>query len=172
MIHASRTLQSYVLLGEGINSGSHTYIHFWPHKDMEVLLEWGMSSMPGPPLRQHEHKRRYTPFTHPFILTRRMWKDDYDGQMIFGDLVGLKLPDICLTGEENTQKKLTQETCPGRGSNPLRDRRACYRLLHSGGQYCIVFININGTFFLVFLLILRHTASCMPVEKATNMKLT
>ena len=26
--------------------------------------------------------------------------DDYDGQMIFGDLVGLKLPDICLTGEE------------------------------------------------------------------------
>ena len=26
--------------------------------------------------------------------------DDYDGQMIFGDLVGLKLPDIRLTGEE------------------------------------------------------------------------
>ena len=57
--------------------------------------------------------------------------DDYDGQMIFGDLVGLKLPDIRLTGEEN----LTQETCPDRGSNPgpLRDKRACYHLLHSGG---------------------------------------
>ena len=25
---------------------------------------------------------------------------DYDGQMIFGDPVGLKLPDIRLTGEE------------------------------------------------------------------------
>ena len=24
--------------------------------------------------------------------------------MIFGDLVGLKLPDICLTGEENPEK--------------------------------------------------------------------
>ena len=24
-----------------------------------------------------------------------------DGQVIFGDLGGLKLPDICLTGEEN-----------------------------------------------------------------------
>ena len=32
--------------------------------------------------------------------------DDNDGQMIFGDLGNLKLPDICLTGEEN----LTQET--------------------------------------------------------------
>ena len=61
--------------------------------------------------------------------------DDYDGQMIFGDLVGLKLPDICLTGEEKPRKNLTQETCPDRESNPgtLRGKRACYRLLNSGG---------------------------------------
>ena len=31
--------------------------------------------------------------------------DDNDDQMIFGDLGGLKLPDICLTGEEKTPKK-------------------------------------------------------------------
>ena len=31
--------------------------------------------------------------------------DDYDGQMIFGDLVGLNLPDIRLTGEEKPRKK-------------------------------------------------------------------
>ena len=63
--------------------------------------------------------------------------NDYDDQMIFGDLVGLTLPDICLTGEEKPRKNLTQETCPNRGSNsgPLRDRRACYRLHHSGGLY-------------------------------------
>ena len=37
--------------------------------------------------------------------------DENDGQMIFGDLGGLKLPEICLTGEENLRKKnLTQET--------------------------------------------------------------
>ena len=55
--------------------------------------------------------------------------------MIFGEPWDLKLPDICLTGEEKLQKTLTQETCPGRGSNPgpLSDRRTCYRLLHSGG---------------------------------------
>ena len=29
-----------------------------------------------------------------------MMMDDYDAQTIFGDLVGLKLPDIRLTGEE------------------------------------------------------------------------
>ena len=31
--------------------------------------------------------------------------DDNDGQMIFGDLWGIKLPDICLTGEEKPQEK-------------------------------------------------------------------
>ena len=64
-----------------------------------------------------------------------MVMDDYDGEMRFGDLVGLKLPDIRLTGEEKPRKNLTQETCPDRGSNPvpLRDKRACYHLFHSGG---------------------------------------
>ena len=48
---------------------------------------------------------------------------------------GLKFPDICLTGEEKPRKNLTQETCPDRGLNPgpLRDKRAGYHLLHSGG---------------------------------------
>ena len=60
---------------------------------------------------------------------------DDDGQMIFRDLMGLKLPDIRLTGEEKPQKNLTQETCPDRGSNPgpLHDRHACYRPFHSSG---------------------------------------
>ena len=72
--------------------------------------------------------------------------DDNDGQMIFGDLGGLKLPDICLTGEETPRKNLTQETCPNRGSNPgpLRDKRACYHLLHSGGpEYMVTRIDIH-----------------------------
>ena len=64
-----------------------------------------------------------------------MIMDDNDGQMIFGDLGDLKLPDICLIGKGKTPKKVTQETCPDRGSNPgpLRDRRECYRLALSGG---------------------------------------
>ena len=55
--------------------------------------------------------------------------------MVLGDFGGLKFPDICLTDEENPEKNLAQETCPERGSNPgpLRDKRACYHLLHSGG---------------------------------------
>ena len=73
-------------------------MRFCPHKDMEGLPGWGISSMPRPAPRQNKHERRYTPFTHLFILTRRIWKDDYDGQIIFGDLLGLKFPDNCLTG--------------------------------------------------------------------------
>ena len=55
--------------------------------------------------------------------------------MRFGDLVGLKFDNIFLTGEEKSRQNLTQETCPDRGSNsgPLRDKIACYHLLHSGG---------------------------------------
>ena len=80
-------------------------ILFWPHKDMESLPGWVISAMPGPPPRQHKYERHYTPSTHPFIPTRRIWNNDYGGQMIFGDLVGLKFPDICLTGEEKPRKK-------------------------------------------------------------------
>ena len=44
--------------------------------------------------------------TSKVIGTRNeMMMGDYDGQMIFGDLVGLKLPDIRLTGEEKPWKK-------------------------------------------------------------------
>ena len=40
------------------------------------------------------------------------------------------------------EKNLTQETCPDRGSNPgpLRDKRACYHLLHSGGLIFILWM--------------------------------
>ena len=41
-----------------------------------------------------------------------MIDEDNDGQMIFGDLGGLKLPDICLTDEEKPRKNLIRETFP------------------------------------------------------------
>ena len=37
-----------------------------------------------------------------------MIMDDYDGQMIFGDFEGLKLPDICLSDEEKKNPKKPQ----------------------------------------------------------------
>ena len=71
--------------------------------------------------------------SHPNKANMEWW---LHGQTIFGDLGGLKFPDICLTGEEQPRKNLTQETCPDRGSNPgpLRYKRTCYHLLHSGGR--------------------------------------
>ena len=41
-----------------------------------------------------------------------MIEDDDDGQMIFGDLGGLKLPDICLTGEEKPRKPSPRKLVP------------------------------------------------------------
>ena len=123
------------------------HIHtFWPHKDTEGFPGWVISPMPGPPPRQHKHERQDTPGTHSFIPTRRKCNDDYDGRMIVGDLGGLKCPDISLTGGEKPRKNLTRETCPDHGSNPgpLRDKRACYHLLHSGGPHIpLVLIEFN-----------------------------
>ena len=89
-----------------------------------------------------------------------MGMDDNDDQMIFGDLGGLKLPDICLTVEEKPRKNLTQETCPDRGSNPFTifnklKSRGNTRDSHSGGpgfksrgrptwlRFLVVFFNLK-----------------------------
>ena len=56
---------------------------------------------------------------------------------MFGDLVGLKLPDIRLTGEEKTPKKTSPRKLVPTGN---RTRARCvtsahfYRLDHSGGR--------------------------------------
>ena len=126
MTHAARAPQSHDLPGVGIKLWI-TDILFWPHKDMEGLPGWVISPMTGPPPRQHKHERQYTPSIHPFIPTRGIWNDDYGGQMIFGDLVCLKFPDICLTGEEKPRKNLTQETCPDRD----RTRARCVTSAHA-----------------------------------------
>ena len=81
---------------------------------MEGLPGWVISPMPGPPPRQHKHGTQYTPSTHSVIPIRRICNDDDDddGQMIFGDLGGLKFPDICLTGEEKTRKTSPRKLVP------------------------------------------------------------
>ena len=54
-------------------------------------------------------------------------KEDYDGQMIFVDLVGLKLPDICLTGEEKPEKTSPRKLVP----TGDRTRARCVTGAHS-----------------------------------------
>ena len=41
-----------------------------------------------------------------------MMMDDYDDQMIFGDLVGLKVPDIRLKGGEKPRKTSSRNLVP------------------------------------------------------------
>ena len=113
--------------GRELNYGSHTYFFFWPHKDMEGLLGWVISQMPGPPPRQHKHERQYTPSTQSVIPTRRIWDDDYDGQMILMDLGGIKFPDMCLTGEEKPRKTSPRKLVP----NGDRTRADCIPGVHA-----------------------------------------
>ena len=43
---------------------------------------------------------------HTFILTSWIWKDDYDGQMIFGEPVDLKFPDMSYMWRKTSPRKL------------------------------------------------------------------
>ena len=75
MTHATWALQSHDLSREGIHFGTHNT--FLTTQGYGGPPGWGINSMPRPPPRQHEHKRRYTPFT----LTRRIWMDDRPNDM-------------------------------------------------------------------------------------------
>ena len=98
-----RPYRTTTCLERGLNSGPHTFFFFDHTRTWSASPDEESAQCRGPPPRQNEHERRYTSFTHPFILTRRIWKDDYDA--VFGDIMSLKLPKICLTGEENPRDK-------------------------------------------------------------------
>ena len=62
-------------------------------------------------------------------------KDDYEGQMVFGECLGQKFPDICHTDEEKLRKNPLRKLIPTgdqarahcvRSTNITRD--------HRGGQ--------------------------------------
>ena len=53
--------------------------------------------------------------------------DDDDGQIIFGDLMGLKLPDVSLTCEEKPQKTLPRKLVPSGD----RTRTHCMTGMHA-----------------------------------------
>ena len=111
MTHAARALWSHDLSGEEIKLWiTHilfltTQGHAGPPR-MSDQLNAGATS---------EDSTNMTHTTHP-AHTHLYQQGEYG--MIFGDLGGLKFPDICFTGEEKPRKNLTQETCLDRGSNP------------------------------------------------------
>ena len=67
-----------------------------------------------------------------------MMMDDYDGQMIFGDLVGLKLPDIRLTGKEKPRK-----TSP-RKPVPTGDRTGAYCVTSAHATTCSTAVDVGA----------------------------
>ena len=59
-----------------------------------------------------------------------MMMDDYDGQMIFGDLVGLKLPDIRFTSEEKPRKASLRKLVPTGDRTRARCVTTAYATVH------------------------------------------
>ena len=82
--------------GRELNYGSQTYFFDHTRTWRASLDEWSAQCQ-----GHLQDSTNMKDSTHSVIPTRRIWNGDYDDQMIFGDLGGLKFPDICLTGEEN-----------------------------------------------------------------------
>ena len=117
----------------------------------------------------HTWKTMHTKHTlsHPKKANMEWWLRRPND--IRGPWGGLKYPDIYLTDEEKPEKNLTQETCPDRGSNPgpLRDKRACYHLLHSGGRSPYI-IKLN--WFLTLIILTSVTTEAIGNYNETYMK--
>ena len=73
-----------------------------------------------------------------------MIEDDNDGQMTFGDLGGLKLPDICLTGEENPEKTSPRKLVPTGDRTWAR----CVKGVHAAAWHTAVDSSGNTSKFL------------------------
>ena len=86
--------------------------------------------------------------------------DDNDGQIIFGDLGGLKFPDICLTGEEKPRKTSPRKPVPtgDRTRGPLRDRRAC-TTVPQRWTIIIIIIIIIIVIIIINSIIINHQCS-------------
>ena len=125
--HAARALQSRDLSGEGIKLWI-TYILFSDHTRTWRASpdEWSAQC------RGHLRDSTNMKVIHTNKANIEWWlrrPNDIRGSW------GPKVSWLLSYSEEKPRKNLNQETCPDRGSNPgpLRDKRACYHLLHSGG---------------------------------------
>ena len=108
--------------GRELNCGSHTYFFDHTRTWRASPDEW--SAQCRGHLRDSTNMKDNT---HSVITTRRIWNDDYDGQMILGDLGGLKFPDICLSGEEKPRKTSPRKPV----STGNRTRARCVTSAHA-----------------------------------------
>ena len=82
---------------------------------------------------------RYTPFTHPFILSRRIWKDDYDGKWYSGTLWAWSFPTFVLQVRKHLEKTSPRKLVP----TGIEPERAAWqtRMLPHAPQSCTCITN-------------------------------
>ena len=121
--------------GRELNYRSQTYFfdhtRTWRASPDEWSAQWRGHLRDSTNLKDNTHQA-YTPSNqqgeYEMMIATAKWYSGTLGAWSFLTFV--------LQVRKNPEKNFTQETCPDRGSNPgpLRDKRACYHLLHSGGQ--------------------------------------
>ena len=86
--------------------------------------------------------------------------NDYDGQMIFGDLVGLKLSDICFTSEKHPRKPYgwwKPEKTSSRNLVPTGDRTRARCVTGKHATACSTAVNIFDYQFFITIFVIGET---------------
>ena len=130
---ATWTLQIYDLSEEGINFRSHKY--FFDHtRTWKTSPNWGSAQCWG----HLQHNTNMKDDTHN-SRSHSFQQGEHERMIITAKWLrgpcGPKASSHLSYRWGKTLKNLTQKTCPRSGiePGPLRDGRACYRLLHSDG---------------------------------------
>ena len=134
--HGIRALKSHDLSGQGINSGSHTYFlstqGHGDHPRMRDKLNAGATSEKTR-TRKTIHAIHAPIHSNKMNMKKWLWRPN--------DVRGPYEPKASWHVSYRWRKTLKKPHPgnPDRGSKlgPMRDRRACYRLFHSGGQISI-----------------------------------
>ena len=104
MTHATRALQSHYLSGEWINFGSHTYFFVHTRTWRASPDQWsGQCSATSKTTRTSKTIHTVHSLSHSNMAD--MLRMVMTAKWYSGNHVGLKLPDFCLTGEENPRWK-------------------------------------------------------------------
>ena len=142
--HVSRILKSHDLSGDGISYGSNTYFLTSPGHG-------------APPQSDHLNAGATSEITrtlktihiiHSVIPTRQIWNDDDDGQMIFGDLGGLKFPDIFVL-----QVRKNPEKTSARKLVPTRDRTGARCVTSAHATACSTEVDLKVLYIDIYIYI-------------------
>ena len=150
MTHASRVLESHELSGEGINFDSHIY--FIDHTRTWRASPYECSAQCWSHLRDNTNiKDVHIIYSNKADMRRMIMI----AKWYSGNHVGLRLPGICLTGEENPRKTSLRKLAPTGDRTQTRCVTGAHATACSKVMNLINILNYSFFYFLFCIILIN-----------------